>query len=138
MTSFQGRLKPSAVFILAFFNSDKPVDCTTSNPNANFSQLAANKSAQEEIPSSCPKPCQILSYEVNQQVSFQWSGRYTKVEISLPEKVEVSRAQYSYTAMQVGAELGGWIGLLFGLSILDLFDLGVWIIKKFIQKIRIK
>ena len=77
----------------------------------------------------CPQPCtifkmqpRITSYAINEQIGA--------LDIRFPEKTTISTDQYSYTWLNLVAELGGYVGLFLGYSVYQLTDL----IDFFLQK----
>ena len=47
---------------------------------------------------------------------------YHTVEIRFPKRVVITKSQFIYTALTFAAETGGWIGILLGLSVFDVYD----------------
>ena len=40
----------------------------------------------------------------------------------MPRYIEILQSDYSFTVWDFAAEFGGWVGVLWGLSILDIAD----------------
>ena len=65
----------------------------------------------------CPFPCQFIRISL-----APYSGRTDKniTKVKFDNFIKVTKAAYSYTELELLAELGGYVGLFLGLSVFDL------------------
>ena len=82
-------------------------------------------SIAESVP--CLSPCKnvLLNKKIQSSafdVKWKTGNDYSVVEIMFPDKVMVTKSELIYTSLNLGAEIGGWIGLFLGLSVLDIYD----------------
>ena len=78
----------------------------------------------------CPQPCtifkmqpRITSYAIDEQIGA--------LDIRFPEKTTISTDQYSYTWLNLVAEVGGYVGLFLGYSVYQMTDLVDIFLQKF-------
>ena len=105
------------------YSLDKSNICTdiakARNASIIYKQIALwNYTKANEL---CPKTC--LQY----MISFsnkEWDYYdYTTLSMEFPKFVRVSRSTYSYTLLELIAEVGGYVGLFLGVSINQVSDL---------------
>ena len=85
--------------------------------------------------SHCAMPC--TSMEVNYPTSFKDSRGSSSegyVFFYLPNIIKVQSSQWSYPLISLLAEVGGYMGLLLGMSLLDLNKLLNWIYSIYQQR----
>lgn len=64
----------------------------------------------------------------------KWTGNASRyVIIAFPKYIKLNTSRYSYTLLDLFANIGGYIGLFLGLSIFQIKDGVGFIIKKFNQ-----
>ena len=70
----------------------------------------------------CPKPCQqyIISFNKEER---NISLFFTTLEMQFPKYIRVSSSYYSYTILELLAEVGGYFGLFLGVSIIQISGL---------------
>ena len=79
-----------------------------------------NKIMADEY-SQCPNPCSTIASTLNiQKQSEQEGDTSTLITIEFPSKVKVIQAYPAYTILSLIAEVGGYVGLFLGVSVLDL------------------
>ena len=74
----------------------------------------------------CPNPCStiISTFNIRNQVkNSEESDTTTLTRIEFPSKVKVIQAYPAYTILSLVAEVGGYVGLFLGVSVLDLKSL---------------
>ena len=83
-----------------------------------FYDIFWNKTKARQL---CPKPCQqyIISFSRSSDEDF----RYTNLEVNFPKYIRVSSSYYSYTLLELLAEVGGYVGLFLGVSIIQISGL---------------
>ena len=71
----------------------------------------------------CQKPCQqyIITFS-NKEQNFIHRN-YIRATLEFPKFVRVSSSSYSYTFLELIAEVGGYVGLFLGVSINQISDL---------------
>ena len=68
-------------------------------------------------------PCKKLYFTKSVQPAYiRFLDGYYEIEVIFPRTIEVTKSQFIYPLQTFGAELGGWIGLFLGLSVLDVYD----------------
>ena len=73
----------------------------------------------------CPKPCQqytIIFSSYRESISH-YNSYATTLKIQFPKYIRVSRSYYSYTLLELLAEVGGYFGLFLGVSIIQISGL---------------
>ena len=70
----------------------------------------------------CPKPCQqyIISFNKEER---NISLFFTTIEMQFPKYIRVSSSYYSYTILELLAEVGGYFGLFLGVFIIQISGL---------------
>ena len=83
-----------------------------------------NHTLMTEIRGRCLTPCKKLLLKKKLQPSFEDKHfqSYNRIEITFPTSIVVTKSHFIYPLMSFGAEIGGWIGLFLGLSVLDIYD----------------
>ena len=72
----------------------------------------------------CPKPCTI--YKMQPRTNTLYLGYMTDIaglDIRFQETTTISTDQYSYTWLNLVAEVGGYVGLFLGYSVYQMTDL---------------
>ena len=77
----------------------------------------------------CPKPCTMFKMQPR-TILYATDTNAADLDIRFPETTTISTDQYSYTWLNLVAELGGYVGLFLGYSVYQLTDL----IDFFLQK----
>ena len=79
----------------------------------------------------CPKPCTMFKMQPRTTTyNSTGLGYYASLDIRFHQIITISNDQYSYTWLNLVAELGGYVGLFLGYSVYQLTDL----IDFFLQK----
>ena len=92
-------------------------NATICKPDVSF---AANDLYMENryIPyKACNKPCSKMSVQVNYQSKVERKG---EVRFYLDKTIQTSRQVRSFTDLHLVAEVGGYLGLTLGVSLLDM------------------
>ena len=93
----------------------------------------------------CPYPCQFLKFSLTPVLyrlasTHKYYERF--IEFKFDGHIKVTTSSYSYTALELLAELGGYVGLFLGLSVFDLrlaiFKIGNLIMQKYMQSFSIR
>ena len=77
----------------------------------------------DEYQEQCPNPCTTITSTFNirnQLKNPEESDTSTLINIEFPTKVKVIQAYPAYTLLSLVAEVGGYVGLFLGVSVLDL------------------
>ena len=78
----------------------------------------------------CPASCTV--FKMQQRItSYANHDQIASLSIRFPEKTTISTDQYSYTWLNLVAEVGGYVGLFLGYSVYQMTDL----VDIFLQKI---
>ena len=82
----------------------------------------------------CPKPCKLFKVRAISHTKPQARGSQgtSTVKILFNELVTISTDQYSYTWLNLVAEVGGYVGLFLGYSVFQMTDLMEVIIQRVI------
>ena len=83
----------------------------------------------------CPKHCQQYITSLNKE-GRNTSSSYTSLEIIFPKYIRVSSSNYSYTILELLAEVGGYVGLFLGISIIQISGLMKILITKLNQYVK--
>ena len=128
----------SFVKLLILQESENEIGCTTPfHPDKSNICLEYNKAYEavrifEDITlrnltkanQLCPKPCQ--QYTISFTSYKEMSSKYfngAMLLIQFPKYIRVSRSYYSYTLLELLAEVGGYVGLFLGVSIIQISGL---------------
>ena len=65
----------------------------------------------------CPYPCQFL---MNWITTTSYNDKARRIVLKFDKYIKVTISTYSYTELELLAELGGYVGLFLGLSVFDL------------------
>ena len=99
--------------------------CTEKNKSFDalwlFYQISAN---QIEVINECPYPCQFLINRIK-NMRYKKKPIHDSDETGLlwlvfDKHIKITTSTYSYTKLELLAELGGYVGLFLGLSVFDL------------------
>ena len=77
----------------------------------------------------CPKPCTVFkmrALDEKETYLLDMDGKYVNesiIRITFHELIKISTDQYSYNWLNLVAEVGGYVGLFLGYSVLQLSDL---------------
>lgn len=90
----------------------------------------AHKFHLDEVVDSktCKYPCRFLSNSFISKSVEQRGTNQTITDISFQEYVKSTRSHYIYNAINLIAELGGYVGLFLGYSFLNIGDVMDWIL----------
>ena len=92
--------------------------CTEKNKsleaNDFFDDILLNMEEVEE----CPYPCHFLMNRINKDKRSNDSS----IWLGFDKYIKVIKSNYSYTGLELLAELGGYVGLFLGLSVFDIFN----------------
>jgi hypothetical protein len=94
--------------------------CTEKNKSLEaallFDEIMSNVNEVEE----CPYPCHFL---ITRMTTIEYKDKKsndTSIWLKFDKYIKVISSNYSYTGLELLAELGGYVGLLLGLSVFDL------------------
>ena len=75
----------------------------------------------DSYPQICPNPCSTLTptFSITSRSDNAWSSK-ALLSIEFPTEVKVIQAYPAYTFLSLIAEVGGYVGLFLGISVLDL------------------
>ena len=72
----------------------------------------------------CPKSCRYLLMSFGSfKDDFQDGNSHGYISISFEKFIKVSRSRYSYNALELLAEVGGYVGLFLGVSVNQFSDI---------------
>ena len=79
----------------------------------------------------CPYPCQFIKSSL-----VPYAGRSVKntTKIGFDNFIKVTKATYSYTELELLAELGGYVGLFLGISVFHVSQVVDKILDKLMKK----
>ena len=103
------------------FGLDLDNICTDQNKSLEaqflFWEILSNIEEVEE----CPYPCHFLMTRLtNTEYKDKKSPDNDRIWLEFDEYIKVTISNYSYTGLELLAELGGYVGLFLGLSVFDL------------------
>ena len=103
------------------YNPDKSNICLEQNQANQAMNIFDDITIQNQTKARklCPRPCQqyIIGFS-NKEIS--WSN---SIRMEFPKYIRVSSSSYSYTLLELLAEVGGYVGLFLGVSINQISDL---------------
>lgn len=87
----------------------------------------------------CPKPCTVFKMRSRTddvfKIRFDPKDGVLETEVRFHELITISNDQHSYTWLNLVAEVGGYVGLFLGYSVLQVTDLmDILIQKKFLDE----
>ena len=99
--------------------------CTDQNRSQKAMALYKNLFAKRFTIKECPYPCTFTKtfYRENNALYIG------DVSMTFSKLIKTTKARYSYRELELLAELGGYVGLFLGISVLSLKDL----LAKFLQ-----
>ena len=68
----------------------------------------------------CPLPCATMSVSFEPPIFGLESRNESKTKIFFKRKVKVNKSIWNYTLVSLLAEVGGYVGLLLGVSLMDI------------------
>ena len=72
----------------------------------------------------CARPCRMFKMRTR---TFKYESLYagydTLIEMKFPELITITNDQYSYSWLNLLAEVGGYVGLFLGFSVFQVIDL---------------
>ena len=91
-----------------------------------------------------PPPCNFMSHiELTYEVRKHWKteeesywSNHSEIWIRLPARITVQEQVQAYTPLSFFAEVGGYVGLFLGLSVLQLLGYMGQVFQHFLQKLR--
>ena len=78
----------------------------------------------------CPKPCAMFQIRVRPNDETEDPISDATISITFQELITISNDQYSYTWLNLVAEVGGYVGLFLGYSVFQFTDLMDLIIQR--------
>ena len=81
----------------------------------------------------CPYPCNFLINWITTAKSRDKTS-VDKIMLTFDEYIKVTTSTYGYTELELLAELGGYVGLFLGISVLDLRLVFSKIFNNFVQE----
>ena len=108
------------------YNPDKSNICLEQNQANQAMNIFDDITIQNQTKARklCPRPCQqyIIGFS-NKEISWRNSIRPPTLRMEFPKYIRVSSSSYSYTLLELLAEVGGYVGLFLGVSINQISDL---------------
>ena len=108
------------------YNPDKSNICLEQNQANQAMNIFDDITIQNQTKARklCPRPCQqyIIGFS-NKEISWSNSIRPATLRMEFPKYIRVSSSSYSYTLLELLAEVGGYVGLFLGVSINQISDL---------------
>ena len=99
--------------------------CTDQTRSQKAMALYKNLLAKRFIIKECPHPCTFTKTFYREK-----NALYTgDLSLTFSKLIKTTKARYSYRELELLAELGGYVGLFLGISVLSLKDL----LAKFLQ-----
>ena len=95
--------------------------CTEQNKSVEAVSLFWPISANGKEVDDCPYPCHFLrTWITNTEYEDKTSHDNGSILLEFDKYIKVTTSNYSYTELELLAELGGYVGLFLGLSVFDL------------------
>ena len=95
--------------------------CTEQNKSVEAVKLFLKISANGKEVDDCPYPCHFLRTGItNMEYKDKTSHDNGRIWLAFDKYIKVTTSNYSYTGLELLAELGGYVGLFLGLSVFDL------------------
>ena len=95
--------------------------CTEQNKSVEALSLFWNILANGKEIDDCPYPCHFLrTWITNTEYEDKTSHDNGSIWLDFDKYIKVTISNYSYTGLELLAELGGYVGLFLGLSVFDL------------------
>ena len=91
--------------------------CTDNTTGQHALELFDTLSRKRYFIEECPYPCQFVKLSVV-YLRPRGNKRYFKMDFN--QYVKVTKAYFSYTELELIAELGGYVGLFLGISVFDI------------------
>ena len=102
------------------FGPTKSQICGNENEGKNVSQIY-NNAMKDLNYGGCSNPCSFLTIKKTDEVAYSngiqsapWSANVT---LNFEKIIRVTEGYYAYTGLNLFAEIGGYIGLLLGVSL---------------------
>ena len=103
------------------FGLDLDNICTEQNKSVEAVSLFWPISANGKEVDDCPYPCHFLrTWITNTEYEDKTSFNKGRIMLAFDKYIKVTTSNYSYTGLELLAELGGYVGLFLGLSVFDL------------------
>lgn len=97
-----------------------------------LTEMKANYVSKYLKNTTCTHPCSYLIVKHERSGAEPFENDTKIIQFNLPEKVTVITSQYFYDGLSMIAEIGGYVGLFLGVSVLQITDL----LKVFMEKMR--
>ena len=98
--------------------------CTEKNKSLEADSLLEDILSNMEEVKDCQYPCHFLMTQIKtteyQDKTSQDSDEFDSIWLMFDKYIKVTTSTYSYTGLELLAELGGYVGLFLGLSVFDL------------------
>ena len=95
--------------------------CTEQNKSLEAQKLFWEISGNGRKVDDCPYPCQFLMTRLtNMEYRDKQCHDNCSIWLEFDTYIKVTISNYSYTGLELLAELGGYVGLFLGLSVFDL------------------
>ena len=91
--------------------------CTDNTTGQHAFELFDTLSGKRHFIEECPYPCQFVKLSA---VYLQPRGNVRSITMDFNQYVKVTEAYFSYTELELIAELGGYVGLFLGISVFDI------------------
>ena len=99
--------------------------------------ISVASSMTKSVSKHCQSPCNTMQVSVlgNNVVGEGRPGGKPQVRLFFQSKVMIGREEYLYNFLSFFAEVGGYVGLILGFSLLNLTQLVITALEKMISKI---
>ncbi len=77
---------------------------------------------------TCNAPCATLSLVLGMPFYSRETDGDSSVKLYFKSATKVRKSVYAYTELSLLAEFGGYLGLLMGVSLLDLIGISRWLL----------
>ena len=122
---FFTRFVPNFCYIIAntwYRQLDSAVKICSSNDSAEANRMYVENRYPKEI--ICRRPCTSMKVQLTLQDKTKNDENFGNVRFRFRTKVEVTREIYTKTFLMLLAEIGGYLGMTIGVSLLDLKWIG--------------
>ena len=97
------------------FGHDKSQICRQEDDARKAFEIFANEIFLE---SNCSNPCSLFSLAIsNEEKQSSTNATYENLRIVFPKTIKVYDRSYTYSSLSLLAEIGGYVGLLLGVSL---------------------
>ena len=94
--------------------------CTEKNKSLEANDFFMNILTNMEEVEECPYPCHFLTNRIRTTEYKDKTSNDSLIWLGFDKYIKVIKSNYSYTGLELLAELGGYVGLFLGISVFDL------------------